>query len=58
MDTVLADGWFSLSLAQQMTNIGNEVKRAVRFDDDGEHILDCSKEQIRDYYLRFADYIK
>ena len=79
-----------------MVNIGNEVKRAVRFNDDesqkhlflekaihyvdltmqdpknqkvlpelsigrdvlsdydGEHYLDCTKEQIRDYYMSFA----
>ena len=96
MDPVLTEGWFSLSLVQQMINIGNEVKRAVRFDQDeekkdafmnkaieyadltmkdpknrdvlpeleigkqvlidynGDHILDVSKEQLRDYYLRFA----
>lgn len=32
MDSVLDEKWFSLSLVQQMINIGNEVKRAVRFD--------------------------
>ena len=96
MDQVLIDGWFSLSLVQQMINIGNEVKRAVRFDHDeakkhmfldkaiqyadltiqdpknqkvvpeleigkqalldydGEHNLDITKEQLRDYYMHFA----
>ena len=96
MDQVLIDGWFSLSLVQQMINIGNEVKRAVRFDQDetkkhmfldkaiqytdltiqdpknrkvvpeleigkqalldydGEHNLDITKEQLRDYYMHFA----
>ena len=34
MDTVLKEGWFDLSLPEQMINIGNEVKRAVRFDKD------------------------
>lgn len=96
MDPVLTEGWFALSLVQQMINIGNEVKRAVRFDQDeekkhafmnkaiqyadltmqdpknsnvlpeleigkqvlldydGDHVLDVSKEQLRDYYLHFA----
>ncbi len=27
MDSVLREKWFELSLAQQMLNIGNEVKR-------------------------------
>lgn len=36
MDSVLMDGWFSLTLVQQMINIGNEVKRAVRFDENAE----------------------
>ena len=96
MDPVLTEGWFALSLVQQMINIGNEVKRAVRFDQDEEkkhafmskaiqyadltmqdpknrdvlpeleigkqvlmdydedHVLDVSKEQLRDYYLHFA----
>jgi PIN domain nuclease of toxin-antitoxin system len=34
MDSVLNERWFSLSLVEQMINIGNEVKRAVRFDSD------------------------
>ena len=96
MDLVLTEGWFSLSLVQQMINIGNEVKRAVRLDQDEakkhaflskaiqyadltmqdpknrdvlpeleigkqvlmdydeDHVLDVSKEQLRDYYLHFA----
>ncbi|WP_026493240.1 hypothetical protein [Butyrivibrio sp. XPD2002] len=36
MDTVVKEGWFKLSLPEQMVNIGNEVKRAVRFDKDNE----------------------
>ena len=31
MDSVLREKWFELSLAQQMVNIGNEVKRGIRF---------------------------
>lgn len=31
MDSVLNEKWFELSLVQQMINIGNEVKRALRF---------------------------
>lgn len=34
MDTVLNERWFAMSLVDQMINIGNEVKRAVRFDSD------------------------
>lgn len=96
MDSVL-DRWFELSLVSQMVNIGNEVKRAVRFDADkakrdmfldkaikyttltmqdpknvkvlpeleisrevledykGEHVLNCTKEQINGYYSAFAN---
>lgn len=31
MDPILSEKWFTLSLVQQMINIGNEVKRALRF---------------------------
>ena len=34
MDTAIKERWFDLSLPEQMINIGNEVKRAVRFDKD------------------------
>lgn len=34
MDSVLYECWFAMSLIEQMINIGNEVKRAVRFDSD------------------------
>ena len=36
MDSAVKNKWFSLSLVEQMLNIGNEVKRAVRFDDSHE----------------------
>ena len=100
MDTPLKERWFDLSLPEQMVNIGNEVKRAVRFDNDskkkrafidkalkyidltmddpknitvipelkmgkeiledylGDHELDYTKEQIRDYYLDFVYLLK
>lgn len=32
MDRTIETSWFALSLVQQMVNIGNEVKRALRFD--------------------------
>lgn len=32
----LDEKWFDLSLAQQMANIGNEVKRALRFPPDSD----------------------
>lgn len=34
MDSVLREKWFELSLVQQMINIGNEVKRGLKFDSD------------------------
>lgn len=36
MDSVLNEKWFELSLVQQMVNIGNEVKRALRFSSDSD----------------------
>ena len=36
MDPVIRERWFGLSLPEQMVNIGNEVKRAVRVDKDSE----------------------
>ena len=95
MDSFLNKNWFTLTLVQQMVNIGNEVKRAVRFDSDskkknmfldkaiqhtelsmkdpknqkvlpelyickmvledykGEHILNCTKEQINKYFSSY-----
>ena len=97
MDSVLNESWFAMSLVQQMVNIGNEVKRAVRFDSNsekktmfldraiqyteltmkdpknlrvlpelkvskevledyrGEHVLDCTKEQIDHYYNTYIN---
>lgn len=34
MDSILNENWFQLSLVQQMVNIGNEVKRALKFSSD------------------------
>lgn len=34
MDSVLSEKWSELSLVQQMINIGNEVKRALKFSSD------------------------
>ena len=50
MDPVLTEGWFALSLVQQMINIGNEVKRAVRFDQDEE-----KKHAFMDKAIQYAD---
>ena len=36
MDPVIRERWFDLSLPEQMVNIGNEVKRAIRFDEDNQ----------------------
>lgn len=97
MDSVLNEGWFAMTLVQQMINIGNEVKRAVRFDANSDkrkmflekaihyteltmadpknkrvlpelriskevledyrrdHILNCSKEQIENYYKAYVN---
>lgn len=97
MDSVLEEKWFAMSLVQQMVNIGNEVKRAVKFDVDsskkamfldraiqytqltmkdpknrqvlpelriskevledykGEHVLNCTKEQINNYYSAYMN---
>ncbi len=97
MDLHLEDKWFTLSLVEQMINIGNEVKRAVRFDSNkdkktvflnkaiqyteltmqdpknirvlpeleiskevledykGNHVLNCTKEQINKYYSTFMN---
>lgn len=97
MDSVLNESWFSMSLVQQMVNIGNEVKRAVKFDSNhdkktmfldralkyteltmkdpknlrvlpelnisklvledykGEHLLNCTKEQINNYYSAYVN---
>ena len=32
MDSVLREKWFELSLVQQMVNIGNEVKRGLKYE--------------------------
>lgn len=36
MVTAMKEKWLDLSLPEQMVNIGNEVKRAVRFDKNRE----------------------
>lgn len=36
MDSILTNRWFSMTLIEQMINIGNEVKRATRFDSNRE----------------------
>ena len=100
MDTTMIESWYKLSLPEQMINIGNEVKRAVRFDKDiekkksfidnalkyidmtiddpknhtvipelrlgkdtledyiGNRDMNCTKEQIRDYYMQFVYLLK
>ena len=42
MDTTIKENWFKLSLPEQMVNIGNRT-------------LDCTKEQILNYYLAFTN---
>lgn len=34
MDSVLREKWFDMTLVQQMVNIGNEVKRGLKFSSD------------------------
>lgn len=50
MDSVLNEQWFSLSLPEQMVNIGNEVKRAVKFDANTE-----KKNSFLDKALAYTD---
>ena len=50
MDPILDGKWFSLSLVEQMVNIGNEVKRAVRFDANRE-----KKDRFLDNAIRFTE---
>ena len=45
MDSVLREKWFELSLVQQMVNIGNEVKRGLKFDSDSEKKICFLKKQ-------------
>ena len=50
MDTAIKERWFDLSLPEQMLNIGNEVKRAVRFDKDSR-----KKRVFIDKALKYID---
>ena len=56
MDTVLNEKWFALSLAQQMVNIGNEVKRGLKFDSDPEKKNMFFKKAIQYTQLTMEDY--
>lgn len=47
MNSVVKESWFRLSLPEQMVNIGNEVKRAVRFDSNAEKKLFFWKRHLR-----------
>ena len=47
MDTAIKEGWYKLTLPEQMVNIGNEVKRAIRFDGNSEkknHFIEVALE--------------
>lgn len=50
MDTVLNESWLALTLVQQMINIGNEVRRAVRSDADSSR-----KEMFLDRAIRYTE---
>lgn len=50
MDTVLNESWLALTLVQQMINIGNEVRRAVKFDADRDR-----KEMFLDRAIRYTE---
>lgn len=50
MDTVLKERWFAMSLVQQMVNIGNEVKRAVKFDSNH-----AKKQMFLDRAIRYTE---
>ncbi len=56
MDTVLKEKWFALSLAQQMVNIGNEVKRGLKFDSDPEKKNMFFEKAIQYTQLTMEDY--
>lgn len=49
MDTAVKERWFSLSLSEQMVNIGSEVKRAVRFDKDSGKKNSFNRSSVRVY---------
>lgn len=50
MDTVLNTSWFALPLVVQMANIGNEVKRAIRFDNNQK-----KKAMFLDKAIKYTD---
>lgn len=51
MDTILNNGWMELSLVQQMINIGNEVKRAFRFEEGSS-----KQKMFLDKAIQYTDY--
>lgn len=55
MDSVLSEKWFALSLVQQMVNIGNEVKRALRFDSELDKKIMFLDKAIRYTQLTMED---
>ncbi len=56
MDSVLREKWFALSLVQQMVNIGNEVKRGLKFDSDPEKKIMFFEKAIQYTQLTMEDY--
>ncbi len=55
MDSVLREKWFTLSLVQQMINIGNEVKRGLRFASDPDKKAMFFEKAIRYTQLTMED---
>ena len=55
MDSVLKEKWFSLSLVEQMINIGNEVKRGLKFDSDPDKKIIFFKKAIQYTQLTMED---
>lgn len=45
MDSVLREKWFDMTLVQQMVNIGNEVKRGLKFSSDPDKKICFLKKQ-------------
>ena len=55
MDSVLKEKWFALSLAQQMINIGNEVKRGLKFESDPDKKIMFFEKAIQYTQLTMED---
>lgn len=55
MDSNIKERWFELTLIEQMINIGNEVKRGFRFDNNVERRNSFLDKAIQYTELSIAD---